>query len=66
MATAEAVAHPDQEIDVRDAPDSHQGEGAAQLDAAEIDHRLPFADLGQAAGVLVVEWAERGGRAAAP
>src|SRR5665213_4224330 len=51
---AEPVAQADQEIDVGDAPDP-PGEGAAQLDAAEIDHRLPLADLRQAAGVPVAE-----------
>src|SRR6185437_12733129 len=43
----EAVAHPNQEIDVGHAPDP-PGEGAAQLEAAEIDDGLPLADLRQA------------------
>src|SRR3954453_16395153 len=55
---AEAVAQADQEVDVGDAPDPPR-DGAAQLDAAEVDHREPFADLREAAGVLV---AERAGR----
>lgn len=46
------------------APDP-PGDGAAQLDAAEIDHREFFADLSQAAGVFVVEW-RRGLVAAQP
>src|SRR6266436_3250058 len=52
---AEPVAQADQEIDVRDAPDP-PCEGAAQLDASEIDDRLALADLRQAAGMLVTEW----------
>src|SRR5947209_5756066 len=48
----EAVAEPNQEVDVGDAPDP-PGDRAAQLDAAEVDHREPLADLGEAAGVLV-------------
>src|SRR5712675_2863386 len=55
---AEAVAQADQEIDVGDAPDPPR-QRAAQLDAAEIDHRLALADLRQAAGVLVAERANR-------
>src|ERR1700745_2292801 len=51
---AQAVAQPDQEVDVRDAPDP-PGQRAAQLEATEIDYRLPLADLRQAAGVLVTE-----------
>src|ERR1700682_4595345 len=55
---AEAVAQPDQEIDVGDAPDPPR-EVSAQLDPAEIDHGLALADLRQAAGVLVAEWRQR-------
>src|SRR6266508_5025550 len=55
---AEAVAQPDQEVDVGDAPDP-PGEIAAQLDAAEIDHRLFLADLREAAGMLVAERRQR-------
>src|SRR5438132_11610666 len=55
---AEPVADANQEIDVGDAPYPPR-DGAAQLDAAEIDHREPLADLRQAAGVFV---AERPGR----
>src|SRR5580693_2591473 len=51
---AEPVAQADQEIDVCDAPDPPR-DGAAQLDAAEIDYREPLADLRQAAGMLVME-----------
>src|SRR5262249_9277358 len=51
---AEAVAQADQEVDVCDAPDP-PCDGAAQLDAAEIDHRELVADLRQAAGMLVAE-----------
>src|SRR6478609_3081560 len=46
---AEAVAQTDQEVDVGDAPDPPRN-GAAQLDAAKIDHREPLADLREAAG----------------
>ena len=55
---AEPVAQADQEIDVGDAPDPPR-DGAAQFEAAEIDHRLALADLRQAAGVLVAERAQR-------
>src|SRR5215218_453985 len=55
---AEAVAQADQEVDVGNAPDPPRN-GAAQLDAAEVDHGEPLADLREAAGVLV---AERAGR----
>src|SRR5258705_10755997 len=58
---AEPVAQADQEIDVGDAPYPPRN-GAAQLDASEIDHRLALADLRQAAGMLV---SEGSGRAAA-
>src|SRR5437868_10593664 len=51
---AEPVAQADQEVDVGDAPDP-PCDGAAQLDASEIDHRLALADLRQAAGMLVTE-----------
>src|ERR1700738_2914692 len=51
---AEAVAQPDQKIDVRDAPDPPR-QRTAQPDAPEIDHRLALADLRQAAGVVVTE-----------
>src|SRR6202022_2831405 len=51
---AEPVAQADQKIDMRDAPYPPR-EGAAQLDASEIDHRLALADLRQAAGMFVVE-----------
>src|ERR1700737_1520223 len=54
---AKPVAQADQEIDVRDAP-YPPCKRAAQLDAPEIDHRLPLADLRQAAGVLVPEWSQ--------
>src|SRR5258708_34449201 len=57
---AEPVAQADQEVDMRDAPDP-PGEGAAELDRSEIDHREPLADLCQAAGMLVTK---RSGRAA--
>src|ERR1700737_1783168 len=52
---AKPVAQADQKIDVRDAP-YPPCKRAAQLEASEIDHRLPLADLRQAAGVLVAEW----------
>ena len=55
---AEPVAQADQEIDVGDAPDP-PCEGAAQLELAEIDHRLALADLRQAAGMLVAERRQR-------
>src|SRR5665213_1529049 len=55
---AQPVAQADQEIDVGDAPDPPR-DGAAQLDAPEIDHRLPLADLRQAAGMLVTERGHR-------
>src|SRR6267143_3537296 len=58
---AEPVAQADQEVDVGDAP-YPPCQGAAQLDAPEIDHRLALADLRQAAGMLV---SEQSGRAAA-
>src|ERR1700722_7937763 len=51
---AQPVAQPDQEVDVRDAPQPPRN-GAAQLDAPEIDHCEPLADLRQAAGMLVAE-----------
>src|SRR5205823_4490645 len=54
----EPVPQPNQEIDVGDAPDP-PGDGAAQLEPAEIDHREPFADLRQAAGMAVAEWRRR-------
>src|SRR5258708_38859900 len=54
---AEAVAQADQEIDVRDAPDP-PCDGAAQLDAPEIDNRLALADLRQVTGMLVTEWSD--------
>src|SRR5689334_14419749 len=60
---AEAVAQPDQEVDVGDTPDP-PGERAAQLEAAEVDHREPLADLRQAAGMAVAE--RRGGAAREP
>src|SRR6266700_3836672 len=41
---AEPMAQADQKVDVRDAPDP-PGEGAAELDRSEIDHRQPLADL---------------------
>src|SRR5579863_1105845 len=50
-----AVAQADQEVDVGDAPDP-PCDGSAQLDPAEIDHRLAFADLGEAAGMAVAKW----------
>src|SRR3954462_12263824 len=55
---AEAMAQADQEVDVGDAPDPPR-DGAAQLDAAEVDHGKPLADLREAAGVLVAERACR-------
>src|SRR5277367_1081922 len=55
---AQAVAQADQEIDVGDTPDPPR-EGAAQLEAPEIDHRLSLANLREAAGMLVVEWRHR-------
>src|ERR1700720_4694571 len=55
---AEPVAQADQEIDVRDAPDP-PCDGAAQLDAAEIDNRLALSDLRQAAGMFVTERSDR-------
>src|SRR6266851_6843665 len=56
---AKPVAQADQKIDVRDAPYPPRN-GAAQLDAAEIDHRLALADLRQTAGMLVLERSGRG------
>src|ERR1700730_15018081 len=50
---AQPVAQADQKIDMRDAPYPPR-DGAAQLDASEIDHRLALADLRQAAGMFVV------------
>src|SRR5579871_3208779 len=55
---AEPVAQTDQEVDVGDAPDP-PGDGAAQFDRSEIDHRLAFADLGKTSGVMVAEWRRR-------
>src|SRR6185312_12290200 len=55
---AEPVPQADQKIDVGDTP-YPPGNGAAQLDAAEIDDRAPLADLRQAAGVYVAEWRRR-------
>src|SRR5665213_2673996 len=51
---AQAVAQADQEIDVGHAPYPPR-QRTAQLDAPEIDHRLLFTDLRQAAGMLVVK-----------
>src|SRR5436305_9554489 len=51
---AEPVAEADQEVDVGDAPDP-PSQRAAQSYAPEIDHRQPFADLREIAGVLVNE-----------
>src|SRR6478735_8762957 len=59
QGNAEPVAQADQKIDVRDAPYPPR-DGATQLDAAEIDHRLALADLRQAAGMLVPERSGRG------
>jgi hypothetical protein len=56
---AQPVAEADQEVDVGDAP-YPPCDGAAQLDAAEIDHRQALADLRKAAGMLVAERARRG------
>src|SRR5882672_877058 len=55
---AEPVAQADQEVDVGDTP-YPPCQGAAQLDAPEIDHRLALADLRQAAGMLVSEQSRR-------
>src|SRR5689334_14047767 len=51
---AQAVAQADQEVDVGDAPDPPR-DRAAQLDRAEIDHRLALADLRQTAGMVIME-----------
>ena len=55
---AESGAHADQKIDVCDAPDP-PCKSATQLDEAEIDDRAAFANLRQAAGMLVTEHPDR-------
>ena len=51
---AESGAHTDEKIDVCDAPDP-PSKSATQLDETEIDDRAAFANLRQAAGMLVTE-----------
>src|ERR1700679_1347231 len=51
---AEAIAQADQEVDVGNTPYPPR-QRSAQLDCAEIDHRLAFADLGQASGMAVTK-----------
>ena len=50
----ESGAHTDQKIDVCDAPHP-PSKSATQLDETEIDDRAAFANLRQAAGMLVTE-----------